>query len=176
MNEVLHELFSEEQVEERIAQIAKELNQQYEGRPLHMIGILKGSVFFVTELAKRLTVPVTMDFMAVSSYGDRTSSAGQLDILKDLDAAIDGRHCLLVEDIIDTGITLSRVKEMLLGRNPASLAICTLLDKPARRETEVTADYVGFEVPDQFLVGYGLDYAQKYRNLPYIAVLEFTQQ
>jgi len=176
MNEVLHELFSEEQVEERIAQIAKKLNQQYEGRPLHIIGILKGSVFFVTELAKRLTVPVTMDFMAVSSYGDRTSSTGQLDILKDLDAAIDGRHCLLVEDIIDTGITLSRVRKMLLGRNPASFAICTLLDKPARRETEVVADYVGFEVPDQFLVGYGLDYAQKYRNLPYIAVLEFTQQ
>lgn len=175
MKEVVHEMFSEKQVEERIAQIAEQLNKEYEGESLHLIGILRGSVFFFTELAKRLTMPVTMDFMAASSYENGTVSTGKLEILKDLDDPVDGRHCLIVEDIIDSGNTISMVKKMLLARNPESLKVCALLDKPARRETEIEGEYVGFEVPDQFVVGYGLDYAQKYRNLPYIGVLEFIE-
>lgn len=175
MKEVVHEMFSEKQVEERIAQIAEQLNKEYEGESLHLIGILRGSVFFFTELAKRLTIPVTMDFMAASSYENGTVSTGNLEILKDLDDPVDGRHCLIVEDIIDSGNTISMVKKMLLARNPVSLEVCALLDKPARRETEIEIEYVGFEVPDQFVVGYGLDYAQKYRNLPYIGVLEFIE-
>ncbi len=128
-----------------------------------------------TELAKRLTMPVTIDFMAASSYEDGTVSTGKLEIRKDLDEPLEGRHCLIVEDIVDTGKTLSMVKKMLLARNPASLEICALLDKPSRREAEIETEYIGYEVPDQFIVGYGLDYAQKYRNLPYIGVLEFEE-
>jgi hypoxanthine phosphoribosyltransferase len=175
MKEVIHEMFSEEQIEGRIAEIAEQLNKEYEGKSLHLIGILRGSVFFFSELAKRLKMPVTMDFMAASSYEDGIVSTGRLEILKDLDDGIDGRHCLLVEDIIDTGNTISMVRKMLAARNPASLRVCALLDKPSRRETEVEVEYIGFEVEDQFVVGYGLDYAQKYRNLPYIGVLEFVE-
>ena len=176
MNEEIgHEMFSENQVEERIVQMAEQINKEYEGKSLHMICILKGSVFFFTELAKRLTVPVTIDFMAASSYEDSTVSTGKLQMRKDLDEPIEGRHCLIVEDIVDTGRTLSMVKKMLLARNPASLKICSLLDKPSRREVEIETEYIGFEVPDQFVVGYGLDYAQKYRNLPYIGTLEFSK-
>lgn len=173
--EIVHEMFSENQVEERIVQMAEQINKEYEGKSLHMICILKGSVFFFTELAKRLTVPVTIDFMAASSYEDSTVSTGKLQMRKDLDEPIEGRHCLIVEDIVDTGRTLSMVKKMLLARNPASLKICSLLDKPSRREVEIETEYIGFEVPDQFVVGYGLDYAQKYRNLPYIGNLEFSK-
>ncbi len=173
--EIVHEMFSENQVEERIVQMAEQINKEYEGKSLHMICILKGSVFFFTELAKRLTVPVTIDFMAASSYEDSTVSTGKLQMRKDLDEPIEGRHCLIVEDIVDTGRTLSMVKKMLLARNPASLKICSLLDKPSRREVEIETEYIGFEVPDQFVVGYGLDYAQKYRNLPYIGTLEFSK-
>ena len=168
MKEVIHELFSEEQVKARVLEIAEELNKEYAGKPLRLICILRGSVFFFAELAKRLTMPVTIDFMAASSYGDGTVSSGRLEILKDLDDAIEGLDC--------TGNTLSLVKKMLLARNPASVKICALLDKPARRETDVDVEYIGFEIPDQFIVGYGLDYAQKYRNLPYIGVLEFIEE
>lgn len=176
MKEVIHEMFSEEQVEERILQIAEQLNKEYDGRPLHLICILRGSVFFFTELAKRLTMPVTIDFMSASSYGDETISSGKLRILKDLDDAIEDLDCLIIEDIIDSGNTLSKVKKMLLARNPKSLKICTLLDKPARRQVEIDVEYVGFVIPDEFVVGYGLDYAQKYRNLPYIGILEFIEE
>ena len=175
MKEIVHEMFSEEQVAERIAQLAGQINEKYREEPLHLICILKGSVFFFTELAKRLTMPVTIDFMAASSYEDGTVSTGKLEIRKDLDEPLEGRHCLIVEDIVDTGKTLSMVKKMLLARNPASLEICALLDKPSRREAEIETEYIRYEVPDQFIVGYGLDYAQKYRNLPYIGVLEFEE-
>ena len=175
MKAIVHEMFSEEQVAERIAQLAGQINEKYREEPLHLICILKGSVFFFTELAKRLTMPVTIDFMAASSYEDGTVSTGKLEIRKDLDEPLEGRHCLIVEDIVDTGKTLSMVKKMLLARNPASLEICALLDKPSRREAEIETEYIGYEVPDQFIVGYGLDYAQKYRNLPYIGVLEFEE-
>ena len=175
MKEIVHGMFSEEQVAERIAQLAGQINEKYREEPLHLICILKGSVFFFTELAKRLTMPVTIDFMAASSYEDGTVSTGKLEIRKDLDEPLEGRHCLIVEDIVDTGKTLSMVKKMLLARNPASLEICALLDKPSRREAEIETEYIGYEVPDQFIVGYGLDYAQKYRNLPYIGVLEFEE-
>lgn len=175
MKEIVHEMFSEEQVAERIAQLAGQINEKYREEPLHLICILKGSVFFFTELAKRLTMPVTIDFMAASSYEDGTVSTGKLEIRKDLDEPLEGRHCLIVEDIVDTGKTLSMVKKMLLARNPASLEICALLDKPSRREAEIETEYIGYEVPDQFIVGHGLDYAQKYRNLPYIGVLEFEE-
>ncbi|MDD6207147.1 MAG: hypoxanthine phosphoribosyltransferase [Clostridiales bacterium] len=167
-------LLSQEEVEKRIVSMAEQINQDYQGKQIHLIGILKGSVFIVCELAKYLTVPVTMDFMSVSSYGDGTESSGRVKIAKDLDEGIEGRDVLVVEDIIDSGRTLTYLMKVLLARNPASLKLCTLLDKPDRRvpEADVTVDYVGFAIPDQFVVGYGLDYAQKYRNLPYIGVVE----
>ncbi len=176
MREIVHEMYSEEQVEERIDQLAEEINRDYQGKSLHLIGLLKGSVFFCCELSKRLTMPVTMDFMSVSSYGDSTVSSGRLNIKKDLDESIEGLDCIIVEDIIDSGNTLARTQQLLQGRQPSSLKICTLLDKPERRETPVEVDYVGFTSPDEFVVGYGLDYAQKYRNLPYIATLEFLEE
>lgn len=176
MKEVIHEMLSEEQIEKKVIELAEQLDKEYAGKTLHLICILKGSVFFFTELAKRITVPVTMDFIAVSSYGQGTSSSGELEIRKELDEMIEGRDCLIIEDIIDSGNTLSMTKKMLLARNPASLKICTLLDKPERRETEVEVEYTGFVIPDKFVVGYGLDYAQKYRNLPYIGVLEFVEE
>lgn len=175
MREIVHEMISENQVDERIREIAEQLNQEYAGKTLHMICILKGSVLFFAELAKYITVPVTMDFMATASYGESTVSSG-LEMRKDLDEDIDGRHVLIVEDIIDSGNTLSMVKRMLAARNPASIKICTLLDKPARRETQVEVEYTGFEIPDKFVVGYGLDYAQRYRNLPYVGELEFVEE
>lgn len=176
MKEVVHELFSEEQVKERISQIAEQLNKDYEGKPLHLICILRGSVFFFAELAKRLTMPVTIDFMAASSYGNQTYSSGKLEILKDLDDSVEMLDCLIIEDIIDSGSTISMVKKMILARNPATVKVCSLLDKPSRRETEVEIEYIGFKVEDRFIVGFGLDYAQKYRNLPYIGELEFVEE
>lgn len=165
-------MISEEKVNARIAQMGARISKDYEGKEVHLIAILKGSVFFACELAKRITVPVTIDFMSVSSYGDSRESSGIVKIAKDLDEPIAQKEVLIVEDIIDSGKTLNHLKPMLESRGPASLNLCTLLSKPDRREVDVDVKYIGFEVPDEFVVGYGLDYAQKYRNLPYIGVAE----
>ena len=175
MSEQIEVLLSEEEVDARIRQLGEQISKDYAGKDIYLICILKGASFFACELAKRITVPVFLDFMSVSSYGKSSESSGVVKIVKDLDEPLQGKHVLLVEDIVDTGKTLSMVKKMLLARNPASLKICALLDKPERREVEIETEYIGFEVPDQFIVGYGLDYAQKYRNLPYIGVLEFKE-
>lgn len=176
MKEIIHEMYSKEQIADMVTRIAEQINRDYAGKEIHIICILKGSIFFCADLAQKLTVPVSMDFMAASSYGDEIKSSGQLMITKDLDGDIDDMHCLIVEDIIDSGNTLTKIRELLAARNPASLKICTLLDKPDRREIEVDVDYTGFVVPDKFLVGYGLDYAQKYRNLPYLGEIEFIEE
>jgi hypoxanthine phosphoribosyltransferase len=165
-------MISEEQVNERIRELAEQISKEYEGKSIHLICILKGSVFFSCDLAKRLTIPVTLDFMSVSSYGSETVSSGRVRILKDLDESIQGRDVLIVEDIIDSGNTLSYLMDLLGTRAPKSLSICTLLDKPERRTTDVDVKYVGFVIPDEFVVGYGLDYDQYYRNLPYVGVVE----
>jgi hypoxanthine phosphoribosyltransferase len=165
-------MISEEQVNERIRELAEQISKDYEGKSVHLICILKGSVFFSCDLAKRLTIPVTLDFMSVSSYGSETVSSGRVRILKDLDESIQGKHVLIVEDIIDSGNTLSYLRDLLSTRAPGSLEICTLLDKPDRRVTDVDVKYVGFIIPDEFVVGYGLDYDQYYRNLPYVGVVE----
>ena len=172
MSEKIKVLLSEEEVDSRIKQIAAKVSKDYAGKEIHLICVLKGGVFFTCELAKRITVPVSLDFMSVSSYGDDTKSSGVVKIVKDLDQPLEGKDVLIVEDIIDSGKTLNHLKPMLESRNPASLHLCTLLSKPDRREVEVPVKYIGFEVPDEFVVGYGLDYAQKYRNLPYIGVVE----
>lgn len=161
-------------METRIAEIAEQINKEYEGRDVHLICILKGSLFFTCELAKRLTMPVTIDFIQVSSYGSGTVSSGNIKIKKELDESIEGRDVIVIEDIIDSGNTLSRLVPYLQKMGPTSLKICTLLDKPDRREADVKVDYNGFDIPDKFVVGYGLDYDQKYRNLPYIGVIEFV--
>ena len=173
MSERIHVMIDEETVEERVRQMAAQISRDYQGKTLHLICILKGSVFFACELAKRITVPVTLDFMSASSYGDGTESCGRVKIVTALDEGLEGREVLVVEDIIDSGRTLSYLLQVLTLRKPASLRLCTLLDKPERRVTEVPVDYTGFAIPDEFVVGYGLDYAQKYRNLPYIGRVEF---
>ncbi len=165
-------LISEEDVDKKIREMAAKISKRYEGKTLHLICVLRGGAFFMCELAKRLTVPVTIDFMSVSSYGDGTESSGQIKIVKDLDDSIEGKDVLVVEDIIDSGRTLSKLMELLDSRKPASLALCTLLDKPERRVVEVDVDYTGFQIPDLFVVGYGLDCAQKHRNYPYVGVVE----
>ena len=172
MKEVIHEMYSKEQIDQMVTEIATRINKDYEGKQIHMICVLKGGVFFMCELAKRISVPVSLDFMCVSSYGDATTSSGVVRIAKDLDESIEGKDVLIVEDIIDSGRTLYYLIDVLKKRNPKSIQLCTLLDKPERRERDVKVDYVGFEIPDEFVVGYGLDYAQKYRNLPYIGVVE----
>lgn len=174
MAEKINVLISEETVDAKIKEIGEKISKEYEGQEVHLLCILKGSVFFTCELAKRITVPVTMDFMSVSSYGDGTSSSGVVRIAKDLDETIEGKNVIVIEDIIDSGRTLSYLLEILQKRNPRCMKLCTLLDKPDRRVKDVKVDYVGFEIPDEFVVGYGLDYAQKYRNLPYIGVVEFV--
>ena len=165
-------MLTEEEVDTRIRELGEQISAQYAGESVHLICVLKGGVFFMCELAKRISAPVSMDFMCVSSYGDGTSSSGVVRIAKDLDEAIEGKDVLIVEDIIDSGRTLYYLIDILKKRNPKSIKLCTLLDKPERRERDVDVDYVGFEIPDEFVVGYGLDYAQKYRNLPYIGVVE----
>ena len=173
MADKIRVLLNEEEVDRRIKEIAEQINKDYEGKAVHLICILKGGVFFTCELAKRLTVPVTLDFMSVSSYGGgNTTSTGLVKIIKDLDGDLSGKDVLIVEDILDTGITLSNLVPMLKMRNPNSVKICTILDKPSRRKADIAPDYEGFAVPDEFVVGYGLDYDEKYRNLPYIGVLK----
>ena len=172
MSSNLRVMISEERVNHRIMELAEQISKDYEGKSIHLICILKGSVFFSCDLAKRLTIPVTLDFMSVSSYGNETVSSGRVRIVKDLDESIQDRDVIIIEDIIDSGRTLAYLMDLLGTRTPRSLNICTLLDKPDRRETEVDVKYVGFEIPDEFVVGYGLDYQQRYRNLPYVGVIE----
>ncbi|MFR7992775.1 MAG: hypoxanthine phosphoribosyltransferase [Lachnospiraceae bacterium] len=175
MSESVSVLISEEELERKIDQIAGQINRDYAGRQLHLLCILKGSMFFTCELSKHLTMPVTIDCMAVASYGNDTARSGDIALTLDLSEPIAGKHVLVIEDIVDTGYTLSFLRKMLQKRNPASLKICTLLDKPERREVPVDVDYVGFQIPNEFVVGFGLDYAQKYRNLPYIGMLEIEE-
>ncbi len=173
MDDKIRILLSEEEVAARVKEIAEEISRDYEGKPLHLICILKGGVFFTCELAKRINLPLTMDFMSVSSYGAGTVSSGIVKITKDLDDPIEGKDVLIVEDIIDSGNTLAYLIEVLKQRNPNSIELCTLLDKPERRvKDQVKVKYTCFTVPDQFIIGYGLDYDQIYRNLPYIGVIE----
>ena len=172
MAETIKVLIPEDKVDERIRELGKKISEDYAGKQIHLICVLKGGVFFMCELAKRISVPVSMDFMCVGSYGDATSSSGVVRLAKDLDESIENKEVLIVEDIIDSGNTLYYLMDILKKRHPASLRLCTLLDKPDRRVKDVKADYCGFEIPDEFVVGYGLDYAQKYRNLPYIGVVE----
>jgi hypoxanthine phosphoribosyltransferase len=155
----------------RIAELGTEISSDYEGRDLLLIGVLKGAVFFMADLMRKLTIPCEVDFMAISSYGASTDSSGVVRILKDLDINIEGRHVLVVEDIIDSGLTLSYLMRNLESREPATLEVCALLTKPDRREMEVPVRYIGFEIPNRFVIGYGLDFGERYRNLPYVAVL-----
>ena len=173
MSEHIEVLVTKEDVEKRISEMADEINRAYAGKSLHLVGVLKGGAFFMCELAKHLNMPVSLDFMSVSSYGSATKSSGVVKIVKDLDEPIKDKDVLVVEDIVDSGRTLSYLMEMLRDRGPKSLHLCTLLDKPERRVVEVNVDYTGFQIPDKFVVGYGLDYDQHYRNLPYIGVVEF---
>lgn len=173
MKENVKVLISEEDVDNKIEQIGRQISIDYAGKTVHLICVLKGGAFFMCELAKRINVPVTMDFMAVSSYGAGTESSGNIKLIKDLDETIEGRDVIIVEDIIDSGRTLDKLVELLGTRKPNSIRVCTLLDKPDRRVVDVKVDYTCFDIPDEFVVGYGLDYAQKYRNLPYIGVVEF---
>ena len=167
-----HWLLTREQLAKRVAELGARITEDYRGKDLLMVGILKGAVVFFSDLIRHVDIPVSIDFMDISSYGSATKSSGVVRILKDLDHAIAGRHVIIVEDIVDTGKTLAFLKENLLARGAASLKICTLLDKPERRQVEIEADYFGFVIPNEFVVGYGLDYAEKYRNLPEIGVLK----
>ena len=164
-------LVSSEELQRRVAELGDEVSRDYEGRDLFMVGVLKGAVLFLADLMRSLTVPCEVDFMAVSSYGSQTDSSGVVRILKDLDAPIEGRHVLIVEDIIDSGLTLHYLMRNLRARNPASLEVCALLTKPERLRVDLSPRYVGFEIPDRFAIGYGLDHAQRYRNLDYVAAL-----
>lgn len=166
-------MLTEEEVDSRIREIGEQISKDYAGKMVHLVCVLKGGSFFMTELAKRITVPVSLDFMSVSSYGGSTKSSGVVRIVKDLDEPLEGKDVLVVEDIVDSGRTLSYLLELLRDRGPASVKLCTLLDKPERRVVDVHVDYTGFEIPDEFVVGYGLDYDQRYRNLPYIGVVKF---
>ena len=173
MAEQVEVLLSEEKINARIREIGEQISRDYAGKSVHLVCILKGGSFFMCELAKRITVPVSIDFMSVSSYGSSSESSGVIKIIKDLDEPLAGKHVLVIEDIVDTGKTLHYLVELLKDRGAADVKLCALLDKPDRRVVEIGADYTGFQIPDEFVVGYGLDYDQKYRNLPYIGVVEF---
>ena len=173
MADKIRVLLTEEEVNKKISEVAAQINKDYEGKEVHLICILKSGVFFTCELAKRLTIPVSLDFMSVSSYGSGTKSSGVVKIIKDLDEPLEGKNVIIVEDIIDSGRTLAYLIEVLKQRNPKNIELCTLLDKPERRvKKQVQVKYTCFTIPDEFVVGYGLDYDQKYRNLPYIGVVE----
>ena len=165
-------LISEEQIKKRIQELAVKLDKEYEGKRPLMVSILKGSVLFYADLLRAMSIPVEMDFMAISSYGAGAKSSGEVKLIKDLDRKIEGRDVVIVEDIIDSGYTLSYLKRMLYSRKPASVKICALLDKYARRVVPIEADFKGFDIEDEFVIGYGLDYAERYRNLPYIGILK----
>ncbi|MGH8103536.1 MAG: hypoxanthine phosphoribosyltransferase [bacterium] len=171
MEEVGQVLFSEDKIRRRIKTLAAEIDKDYFGREIFCVGVLKGAFVFMSDLIRFLESPITMDFMSIASYGDTTSSTGVVKLLKDLDTDVESKHVLVVEDIVDTGLTLNYLLKNLSTRHPATLKVCTLLDRPARRKVKVDVHYVGFTIPDVYVVGYGLDFAQKYRNLPYIAEL-----
>ncbi len=171
-DDVLRTLFSEEELQKKVAELGADITEEYRGKDLLIVTVLKGAVVFLADLMRKIDTPAEIDFMVVSSYGAGTKSSGVVKIVKDLDVPLKDRHILIVEDILDSGLTLSYIKGILQDRGPASIRIATLLDKPARRKADLKADYVGFEVPDEFVVGYGLDYDEKYRNLPYIGILK----
>mgnify|MGYP001093738331 FL=1 len=173
MGERIEVLLAEEKIDRRIQEIGDQISRDYAGKQVHLVCVLKGGSFFMCELAKRITVPVSIDFMSVSSYGGDTESSGVVRIVKDLDEPLKDKHVIVVEDIVDSGRTLSYLLDMLRSRGAADVSLCTLLDKPDRRVVDVKVDYTGFEIPDEFVVGYGLDYDQKYRNLPYIGMVKF---
>ncbi len=173
MKEHVRVMLTEEEVDAKIQEIGDQISKDYAGKQVHLVCVLKGGSFFLCELAKRITIPVSLDFMSVSSYGGGTQSSGIVKIVKDLDEPLKDKEVIVIEDIVDSGRTLSYLLEMLKKREPNSLRLCTLLDKPDRRVVDVRVDYTGFEIPDEFVVGYGLDYDQRYRNLPYIGVVEF---
>jgi hypoxanthine phosphoribosyltransferase len=175
MTEKIKVMITEEEVDAKIQEIGDMISRDYAGKQVHLVCVLKGGSFFMCELAKRITIPVSLDFMSVSSYGNETKSSGVIKIIKDLDEPLRGKEVLVIEDIIDSGRTLSYLLEMLKDRGPASLRLCTLLDKPSRRMVDVEVNYTGFQIPDKFVVGYGLDYEQRYRNLPYIGVVELEE-
>lgn len=174
MGEIKEVLFTEKQLENRVTELAKQITADYAhtGRPLLMIGILRGSVIFYGDLVRKIGCNVYFDFMSMSSYGNSDKTSGEVRMLKDLDESLEGKDVIIVEDIIDSGLTLSFLKKALAARKPASLRICALFDKPSRRKVDLKGDYIGFEIPDAFIVGYGLDYAQRYRNLPFVGVLD----
>ncbi|MBE5848193.1 MAG: hypoxanthine phosphoribosyltransferase [Lachnospiraceae bacterium] len=173
MSEHVRVMLTEEEVDAKIQEIGEKITRDYAGKQVHLVCVLKGGSFFMCELAKRIQLPVSLDFMSVSSYGSDTKSSGVVKIVKDLDEPLAGKDVIVIEDIVDSGRTLSYLLQILQSRGPKSLALCTLLDKPDRRVIDVKVDYTGFEIPDEFVVGYGLDYDQRYRNLPYIGVVEF---
>jgi len=172
MEDIEEILITEEQLKAKVKELGEMITRDYEGKDLVLIGVLKGAIMFMSDLSRAIDLPLSIDFMAVSSYGSSTKSSGIVKIIKDHDIDIEGKDVLIVEDIIDSGLTLAYLRETLLGRKPRSLKICTILDKPERREADVKVDYCGFKIPDKFVVGYGLDYAEKYRNLPFIGVLK----
>ena len=171
-DDILRVLYSEEELEAKCAELGAQISKDYEGKNLLLVSVLKGAVVFMTDLMRHITVPCSIDFMVVSSYGNGVKTSGVVKIVKDLDADLAGKDLLIVEDILDTGMTLHYLKQLLQDRNPNNIRIATLLDKPERRRAAVRADYVGYQVPDEFVVGYGLDYDEKYRNLPYVGILK----
>lgn len=171
-NDIQEVLFSEQQLADKVAELGARISADYEGKNPLVVSVLKGSYVFMADLTRKITIPCNVDFMAVSSYGEGTKTTGEVQIIKDIGSKIDGRHLIIVEDILDSGVTLSFLMKILKARGAASIRLCTLLSKPERRKVDVPIDYLGFEIPDAFVVGYGLDYAEKYRNLPYIGILK----